>query len=457
MIKNNLHKLFYNLSNKKKLKYNLSSFFQSKIVKNLFFSSFGLLLLQGVRIFSTPITTRILSPEDYGVSALAGSFATVLAVILGLGLRVFFSMEYFHLDSIKKKITLNNIILLYLVFSLPVTILFCLFPSPINKIIFSNKAPNLLIIFATLYTFLGFFTELFFNTLSYQKKISRMTTIQICAAIITIALSLIFLCSLKWGVVSLMASQLIGTTIVCFIGIREYLRTCCHKYVIPKEFSSSYKTYLKTSLAFVPGLMCAWMLSSADRWLLAKYNGMHDTGIYSIAATFAQLFQIGILLPMRRAYMPAVLEKFAKNKNDLASVEKWNKRNMLFTMIALFGIISVGFFIAKPILRIILPPSFHPAISYIWLILVGQIFLLGEHFSSLLITFHKRVRFHAVSLFIPATLNIVLNIILIPYLNITGCILATVISYVVYFLSKFFYNLHLQKNSAENFEQKPNL
>ena len=187
------------------------------------------------------------------------------------------------------------------------------------------------------------------------------------------------------------------------------------------------------------------MLSSADRWVLAQYSSMHDVGIYSIAAVFGQLFQLGVLMPMQRAYMPIMLEKFAKNKNNLKKVEQWNKKNMILAMIGLAGIISVGYIICRPILYILLPTAYHPAIGYIWLILMGQIFLLGEHFLSLLITFHKKAYFQAVSLFIPSLLNVGLNLLLIPHFKITGCILATLAAYIIYFLTKLIYNLYLQK------------
>jgi len=436
------------VSQKKGILVELKKLAHSKIVKNFFIYSFGSLLVRGISILFAPITMSILDPSDYGIIALSNSFVGILAVLFGLGLRGFLSMEYFHLDSAQRKTTINNIIFLYLAVSVPLTFFFCLSPGIINKFIFFNKTQNTVVVLGLLYAFFSFFTELFYNVLGYRERASKMAIVQIFSAVLTIGITLFFLLHLKWGVLSIIAGQLIGIIFVYFSALHSYFKTSCHLHIDLKSFSLSYGRYLKIGVAFIPGNLCGWILASADRWVLARHAGMHDVGIYSIAAVFGQLFQLLILLPTTRAYVPAALNKFAKNKKNLRESNKWNWKNMIASMLGLFVLISLGYLICKPILHFILPQRYQPTIGYIWLILMGYIFLLGEQFTSIPILFHKRVRFHALSLFVPSLLNLGLNFALVPYFNITGCILATLVSYACYFFIKLAYGFYLQKDSV---------
>lgn len=433
---------------KKKILDTLQALKKSNVIKNLFVYSFGSLLLRGINILATPITTRILSTQDYAIISLAGSFAWILAVALGLGLRNFFSMKFVHLDKTEKKTTLNNIILLYLAFSLPVSALLCLFSRFVNKIVFSGSAPNILIIAYVLYTFFAFFSEFFFDMLGLQQKAKRLAFIQVSAAILTTAPTLIFLCLLGWGVMGIIVGQLIGTLFVCVIALRSYFKKTCHKHVNVKQFKKSYPGYLKIGLAFIPSNLCLWALASIDRFALKHYSTFDDVAIYSLASTFGVLFQLLILFPVQRIYIPAALKKFVQNKNDLRPAISWNYKNMVISMITLVVLASGGYIVGKPILMIILPKTYHPSLSYVWLILMGYIFLLGEHFTSVQILYHKKVRFHSLSLFIPAVVNFGLNIALVPHFGITGCVIATLISYCCYFVIKLAYNFFLEKQTA---------
>lgn len=425
----------------------LGKFAKSRILKKLLVSSFGSILMRGTSIILAPITMSILDPKDYGIIALSTSFVFLFSVLSNLGLKELFMLEYFHSNGESRKILLNNILLIYLVFSIPIILLFSLYPKPINNLFFMGDVSSLMVILIMFYAFLSFFTELFYNTLSYRGQVFQLTVIQTVTALGVIALNLLLLCWFKLGVLSILIGQLIGMIAVSIIAFCFYLKKSCHLYIKPNVTISSLPGYLKISLSYIPGLLCASLLASSDRWVLARYSGMHDVGIYSLAAVFGQLFQMVVLIPLGRAYVPAVLDKFSKNRNDIASVERWNKKNMIFAMVGLTLLCSVGYIVCKPLLYKVLPLRYQPAIDYIWLILMGYIFLLGEHFVSILITFRKKAYFQAASFALPSLLNLGLNVALVPYLNITGCVIATLVSYASFFLIKLFYNMHLQNLS----------
>lgn len=435
----------------KKIFSTCTTFFRSPLIKNLFIFSFGSLILRGISIFLAPITMSILNPQDYGLSALAYSFVSVFTVLIGLGLRQAFSIEYFHCTSTQRKVMLNSMIVVYLLVATPLIVMACLFLTPINTFIFMGNAPTALILLSLAYSFLYFFVEFFYQVLTYNAQALRMTLIQTSIALLTIGLNLLFLCWFRWGVISMMAGHVIGLIIIFGIGLYSYIKTSCHLHFTIKHSLATCSNYIKLGLPFIPGTLCGWILASSDRWVLARYASLSDVGIYSLATIFGQLFNMLIITPMASAYIPYVLKKFAENKNNPLPVERWNQRNMVYSMIGLSIMVTVGYFVCKPILYLILPLRYQPAIGYIWVIVMGNIFWLGEHFASIFVIFNKRAYFQAASLLVPSGISISLNLLLVPYLKITGCVLASLVAYIAYFGIKLTYNFHLQKKISARY------
>lgn len=113
---------------------------------------------------------------------------------------------------------------------------------------------------------------------------------------------------------------------------------------------------------------------------------------------------------------------------------------MYYSMIGFFVLITAGYSICKPILYYLLPIAYHEAVDYIWFILMGSVFLMGTYFANCLIQYHKKRYFLGFALLLPATLNVALNILLIPQYRIYGCVFATLTSYVSYFALTLWYN-----------------
>lgn len=387
----------------------------------------------------------ILEPQDYGLLALSNSVISLFVIFIGLGLRQAFSIEYFHCDTTKRKIMLNNMIVLYLIIALPPLIFACCYPSLVNHIVFLNSASIAFVLLSVAYSFLYFFVEIFYMVLTCRSQIVTLTIIQTVTALVIIGLNLLFLCWFRWGATGLIAGQTIGFLIIFVIALKAYFQESCHLYFEFKQFLSLCGTYIKMGLPFVPGMLFSWILASSDRWLLARYGSLHDTGIYALASIFGQLFHMVVVLPVVTAYIPYTLKKFSDNKHDILSVEHWNHRNMVYSMISLSIIVTLGYLACKPLLFLFLPLRYQPAIQYIWLIVIGYIFVLGEQFASIFVIYNKRIYFQSASFIVPALISIILNILLIPYFNIFGCIIATLIAYIVLFCIKLIYNLRLQK------------
>jgi len=433
----------YLINFQKKIIRSCTALVQSSVIKNFFIYSCGSIMLRGMAIFLAPITLHVLTPADYGLFSLVTSFNNIFIACIGLGLRQVFYIEYFHCDDRQRKQMTNTIILLYSLAALPIIGVMLSSTSLINALVFNNNASPSLITLCMFYCFMFFFVELFYQHVQYACKALELTLLQMSVALITLLGTVLFLYYLRWHIYGILLGYILGMLIVIAIAAYHYRK---NNYWETFSFARSRKKilpYIILGIPFIPSILFAWMLSSGDKWVLTHYATMHDVGIYAIADAFSQLFYMLILYPMSGSYLPWLFKQFAHNKDNLLPTELYNKKIMYWCMLGMAVAISACYLIFKPVLFWILPHHYHEAIQYIWLILMGNVFLMGTYFSSAIIQFHKKTYFLACALCLPALANVGLNIVLIPHYGIYGCAGATLLAYIGYFLLTLWYNKSL--------------
>lgn len=404
--------------------------------------AFGMVFVRSISLLCAPLTMYILTPEDYGILALANSFISILTAFLGLGMRQALPFYYFQYTDPARFILLRKIGLTYLIYTIPLLVLALFNLSYCNCYFFLNHAPDRLIIICLLISFGYFFVELMYQLLQYKQATWALTKLQTGIAIITIACNLFFLCVLQWGPISILLGQATGMLCVLFVHKSVFLNLIKQKPE-PGYSCISMRTYIIQGLPFIPSMLCGVLLASGDRWALAHLSTLHNVGIYSLANTLAQFTNMIILYALTGSYMPYLLKRFNEQAEPIPFIEKENKRIMWFCMCASLILLCIGFSIIKPLAYWCIPTKFHEAINYMGILLIGSIFYLGTHFLNCLIQFHKKSLFLGFVLLVPALLNIGLNLILIPICGIYGCVIATLIAYVVYFWITLGYNRRL--------------
>jgi O-antigen/teichoic acid export membrane protein len=417
------------------------------ILKNFFLYSCGSLILRSISIVVAPITMSMLSPDQYGVLALLNSFISIACIICGFGLRQALSLEYFHYPAEHHTTLVQELIATYSTLALPLLCIAVLCHPYINNYFFLGVVPTYLLIASFILIFFYFFSELLYQILQYEHKALELTTLQTSIALVTVIINLILLCYLQLGIASIIVGQLIGILVVCGVGIKK---AKLHLFSKKIPHPTTIKKYLVLGVPFIPSMLFAWLLAAGDRWVLAQHATLSDVGIYSVADTFGQIFQMVVLLPFSNAYLPYLMKKFADNTNNLVAVEQWNRHVMWLFIPTLFFVFSFGYLVTKPLVLWLLPATYHDALTYVWLLLIGYLLLVCSYFPAALIQFKKKTTFLAFALCIPALINIFLNMMLVPHYKIIGCVLATVFSYGLYLVIMMLYNYRLTKSLASS-------
>lgn len=406
----------------------------NSVGKALFLYAFSGIILRSISILTIPIALRYISPDEYGALSLLNSFIIIATTVIGLGLRQVFALDYFHCNRIEQLNLKNSILTIYGSIALPLVVcaLFC--RNQIITLLFNGAISSTSFICALSIIAATFFTELAFQLLQYQRNPKWLSFIQISAACIGALCTYLFVCILHLNYLGIIGAQCISTLYVLVVSRNIIFASYSINRTLFLQQIRQASTYIARGLPFIPGIMCSWMLSSGNRWLLARYSSLHDAGIYALADTCCQVFYFLVLNPWMSAYVPYILSAYASRKIEILSVEQENQQYMRYAVTGIAGACTIGFIALRPLVCHLLPLSYHQAISYVPLLIMGQILLLAAYFKTCILQFHKKTYILVGNLCIAALINIVIARILIPYYHIHGCAWATLIAYSIYFV-----------------------
>lgn len=420
---------------------------RSQTAKNFLVYSLGGLILRGANFILLPFITAHLIPAEFGLLSMTRSFVTITTLTLGLGLRQVFGISYFKKNETERKELLYDLVGIYLIVSLPILLLMFTGKSMLNQYLFFGNANHSVLLMVFAICSIYFFSELFYQILRYERRAATLATAQICAAVIRISLIFGLLTWMNAGIAGILFAQLIGLGTVISIGYATYAQQFPSIHWNTKRLFSNIGPYIMQGIAFIPNIIFIWLLGLIDRWYLGKYLSMHQVGLFSMADTFGQLLYVAGIGPLKAAYFPYIYERFSQN--SFAKTDAWNKRFIVVIMSAAFIITWTGFTFGKPILYRILSKNYHQAFGYIMPIMANYILLLGTALATAPINYCKKMWVLGCTLIGLIGVKILLNSILIPHTQIYGCLHATALTYLVYFIIILWYSRRLVATKAD--------
>lgn len=414
------------------------------IIKNFVQSSFASIFLRTIHAFFIPIALAQISLSTYGSWYLYNSFMNIVTLLLSLGTRQYLLLKYCDTQQ-DIKTQINIILSLYFLVSLPVYILLGFNINLINYYVFKNSLSFTLLIICLLTSFLYLLHDIFIQILRMNNQILMLTKIQICSSSLSISAILFLTLKLKLGLIGMAIGNLVAPAVTAIYAFYFFIQ---NKYCINL---SNLKYCLFNSIIFLPTNISTWFLSSSSRWILAYYGTLQDVGIYSLADSLSQIFDLVILQPLQSSYIPATFAEFktrgrGAQKQDILSIEQKNKKIMFLSMLTLSFIIIFSYIFAKLIFFKFLPNYINNILELALIIMLSQILLMGSQFIIIYLQFLHKDRFLAFIGAMPGVSCIILNLILTPKYKYFGCIFAQLISYILYFIVLLGYNYRQARN-----------
>lgn len=384
--------------------------------KTVLLNFLATVLLQGIAFLSSPFISRMLGPGGYGIVSvyltIASFFSTCFCIptqsTIPVALRDFDKEE----ANAYKSSVFSLSSLVYLIFAIVIVFV----SGPLGQLI---NLPRLLIVFAVIHGYSLFCVAFLQSSFIYDMKPLANLILSVSLAVVVTALSIILI--YFWPNENNFMGRVIGQVgpyAAVAVGIVLYL-LLRGKCVFSKRF---WRYCLPISLPVIFHLLANLVLSQSDRLMLNSMIGEDNTGIYSLAYTFASIVNV-IWVALNNSWDPYFFKYHKEGQIDMIRKHGWY-------FAELFTVLAVGFLWLQPeVYRIFADESFHSGLSFIPIIVAGFFFIFLYGFFVNYEFLKKKTIVIAISTSIAALLNVGLNFLWIPLWGGFGAALATLISF----------------------------
>lgn len=189
------------------------------------------------------------------------------------------------------------------------------------------------------------------------------------------------------------------------------------------------QTYAGYGYPIAASLALTVVLASTDRFLLAAFLDEAAVGAYHAGYTIANRTLDVLFLWLGTAGQPALV--MALERGGAARLkEAAREQASTFLLIGLPAAAGVAL-VAKPLAEVLIGEDLRTAAAVVtpWIALSALLYGLTAYYFGQAFTLGKKTRLLLVAMAIPALLNIVLNVILVPRFGVVGAAWATAASF----------------------------
>lgn len=385
----------------------------------------------GSRVISfvfVPFYTAVLTTEEYGISDLVTTTATLLLPLFTL--TVFESMMRFALDKgydpqkiwqVGCKVEVIGI-LVFLVLS-PIILLTVL------------KDYYIFVIAYYLMMSINRCVSYFVRGINKVKVFAISGTLQTA---MIVGLSILFLLVFKIGIVGYLLAHIFASFIASgymLIAAKVYK----YGFKIKGVDKQLQKEMLAYSVPMMPNSVCWWIANASDRYILTAFVGTAATGIYSIAYKIPTIVS-ALTSIFGNAWKLSAVDDFGSEKSKNFFSDIFSKMTVLMVLAASFLMV-----INKPLASILFSKDFYQAWRCVPILLMASVMHAYSEFLGSIYTSAYKTKFLVFSTAVGSIVNIVLNLILIPVYHGMGAAIATLIGYAVIWLTRVFHSRSIMK------------
>lgn len=363
------------------------------------------------------IIVRKLSEYDYGVYSIV---LTVLGLLTTFGFAwTSSSLLYFGVEEKVKYGTLTrtfwarNIILGVTYFF--VSVLFLIFHKRLDKYI-SEPLSIYLFIWMSIKILTDYLIGYFLAV--EKRKIS--VSISISTKIFAVILITLKVVSLKMVLVYCILSELISLIWIFKVDKYDF-----GKFVFDKKI---FKTVLSFGLWQIFGFSGIYLINFGDNIVIKHFLSLEDVGIYNIAyKLYAGM--AGFCYLLSSYFAPKVTK--AINLRDEKSLKSIFYRDRIYIFLLLLIPHVLIIFFSKNIVILFFGDSYINAAYPLQILAINSLLKYYTVFNILIYNCFKKYSIMQSFNILQAVLNIVFDILFIPYLGIAGAAFGTLISFVV--------------------------
>lgn len=393
---------------------------EKSFLKSSIIYIFSGVITSGLAFLTTPIFTRLLTPEDYGITSVFATWVSVFSIFIGLQADSTIAMAYVHYDKKTFNQYLSSVVFLSTIGLVIIGSVSILFRTKIAALLNLTVVLLIVLIIESFFRFIQSFYNMY---LIQTKQPTKSLILSISYSFSTITLSLLLIFTMNNN---RYFGKILGSAITTIIfGVVLY----CNLLLKGKKFFSTrfWKYCLPLSLPIIFHALSGLALGQSDRVMLQYLAGNYEAGIYSFAYMIAGILSV-FWNATNNAWVPWYFEH-TQNKCTLKINCIAKKYIILFS----FGTCMI-MLLTPEVMKILGPKEYWVAGRIIATVIFGIYFNYLYTFAVNYELYSQNTRWIAVGSICAAAVNIGLNLLLIPQFGGMGAAVATLISYFALFV-----------------------
>lgn len=404
----------------------------SKERKSAFVFVFATAISSGLNIFMTPVFTRLMTQEEFGVVSLYNSWYSIIGVFATFSVTNTVVYIGFHNYKDDKLGFCSSLLGVSSLFSFITSIIYVIFKNRILLIL--GISNSLVIIMIYSFIFLPA-VQIWLCLQRYTYKYKKAFWLISLTAIISTICSVF----IGYNAKSFIAEyRIISMNLIpIFSGFFLYFYICIKG---KKIFNFNYwKFIISFNTPLILHYLSQYILQSSDKIMIGVYYSKSEVAIYSIA------YSISNIILVFWAPINSVLISYTHDCVDNNKTENLSKTIYRILIISSFICVIVSF-LSPELILLFSTKSYLSGVYAIPPITLSTLFfVLFNIIANIEFMYGKTYRI-AIFTIIAAVLNIILNIILIPRFGFVAAAYTTLISYGVYSYLHYYNMIKLHRN-----------
>jgi len=381
------------------------------------------IVVKAIAVITTPLFTRMMTTEEYGIVQNFISWNTLLLPIFTLNLTYSIGRAKLDIDD-----DLENYVgtmqIVSAAFSLVISFIAIILIGPVSSLFELSRLQTYFLLF---YLFFGPAITLWQNSYRYRYKYKQNIMIAWYTALSTTAVSIVLMLLFKNSRADMRMLGLTVPTVV--LSLYFWIKAIAHRRI---HFNRKYIGYgLKISAPLILHTISLHILSQSDRIFITKIWGASDTAFYSLAYTYGVLLHV-FTTAVAEGWLPWFHDTYYEG--DFANIRKNVKPLIVFGCYV--GLACAA--LAPEAIMILGGKEYTRSIYCVPPVVLGVVCqYIYTHYVN--IEMHlKKTMYVSYGTIFAAVLNIVLNAIFIPKFGFIAAAYTTLVSYfalmIVHFL-----------------------
>ncbi|MBR5166492.1 MAG: oligosaccharide flippase family protein [Salinivirgaceae bacterium] len=385
----------------------------NKVLKATIWYTLSSFILKGIGFLTTPVFSRILSIEEYGIVNNFNAWLAIVTVIGSLCLSASLIRARFDYEN-----ELNSYVKTNLFLGSSVTLL-------LTVLLLSNSFWSELfvldkkcIVIMCITTLVHPAYDMFIQIEQFRYKYKIVALLSIVLAVSNVLFSFLFIWILEDNALARIIGGQIPSIVIAVILYGHFIR----------KGGGGKLQYIKYSIPmcipFIFHMLSATILNSSDRTMITKICSANDTAYYSMAYNVAFIVS-AIWTAMNTAFSPWLGERL--NNKDYEEIKKHSK-----PYVSIFVLISICFMLFAPEILYVLGGEKYIGAKYVIPpVIQGCIFVFLYSLYVNIEQYEKKTLGMAICTALTAATNVLLNSIFIPQYGYIAAAYTTMCCYFI--------------------------